>query len=229
MVESMQPTHPFEDYLRREKIKYLDIIAGDTILDIGGGDGSVWDNYPFPGGVAIHLVEPDDNLAQIAMKKQIYTNRFEWLADVKYLMQFNKVLILGVLEHLDDPYDLLYQLSDANYIYITVPNAHSYHRILGVEMGLIPEETHLGPQDIAIGHKRVFTPESFSNLLDRFIIRNKYKYESEIYTTTFKISNSTDMMEHVHKFHAMNMAAERAGMIGKGMLGAELVGILKRK
>ena len=47
-------------------------------------------------------------------------------------------------------------------MFLLVPNAFSFHRLLGVEMGLHPDVHDLSPRDYAWGHKRVYDPDTFA-------------------------------------------------------------------
>lgn len=65
-----------------------------------------------------------------------------------------------VLEHLDDPVQLLRRshrwLAPDGRAVFTVPNATSLHRRIGVAMSLLPDVHALSPQDERVGHKRVY-------------------------------------------------------------------------
>lgn len=65
-----------------------------------------------------------------------------------------------VLEHLEDPVSLIQRsrtwVDDDGFAVFTVPNATSLHRRIGVAMGLLSDVYALGPQDLRVGHKRVY-------------------------------------------------------------------------
>jgi 2-polyprenyl-3-methyl-5-hydroxy-6-metoxy-1,4-benzoquinol methylase len=71
------------------------------------------------------------------------------------------VVLAHVLEHVDDPAALLARvrsyLDPEGRIVITVPNAGSIHRHVGVAMGLLGDTTELNDADRRIGHRRVYT------------------------------------------------------------------------
>lgn len=48
---------------------------------------------------------------------------------------------------------------------VGVPNAHSLHRLIGVKMGLLADPTELNERDRSVGHRRVYTPDSFAQEL----------------------------------------------------------------
>ncbi|MGB5139903.1 MAG: hypothetical protein WBP29_15325, partial [Candidatus Zixiibacteriota bacterium] len=51
-------------------------------------------------------------------------------------------------------------------LHLTVPNANSLHRKIGVAMGMIPSLTSLSERDHMIGHKRVYTLDLLSKHLE---------------------------------------------------------------
>jgi 2-polyprenyl-3-methyl-5-hydroxy-6-metoxy-1,4-benzoquinol methylase len=67
-----------------------------------------------------------------------------------------------ILEHLDDPVAVLRMvrlwLNDNGVAIISVPNANSLHRQIGVKMGIISSCESLNEQDLMLGHRRVYTP-----------------------------------------------------------------------
>lgn len=101
---------------------------------------------------SIRNVEPSFNY-HVSLFENFYTD------DV-----FDTILINHVLEHVKDPVEILniYKnyLTENGKIIITVPNANSLHRLIGMEMNLLKNVTDLNEGDIRIGHRRVYTFES---------------------------------------------------------------------
>lgn len=77
--------------------------------------------------------------------------------------RYTDLIMAGALEHLDDPVAVLRRIQKwldrevPAAIHLTVPNAASLHRKVGVAMGLIPSLTSLSERDHLIGHRRVYT------------------------------------------------------------------------
>ncbi len=73
---------------------------------------------------------------------------------------YDGALALHVLEHVDDPRDLLARihgwLEPGGVCVATVPNRSSLHRLLAVEMGLQGRPEDLSPRDRVMGHQRVY-------------------------------------------------------------------------
>jgi len=88
----------------------------------------------------------------------------EFLPEKKY-----QTIILGhVLEHVEDPVAILRHVCDhllapGGTAIISVPNANSMHRQVGVVMGLLEKTTDLNEADLRIGHRRVYTFETLTN------------------------------------------------------------------
>lgn len=78
---------------------------------------------------------------------------------------FNTVILGHVLEHVEDPSEVLNLvktwLAPEGRIFAAVPNARSLHRQAAVIMGLLGREDELNEADLGHGHRRVFNPESF--------------------------------------------------------------------
>ena len=77
---------------------------------------------------------------------------------------FDTIYILNLLEHLDNPVEVLKRvkswLSPHGYVIMQVPNALSLNRRIGQKMGLISNLYELTSQDIEVGHKRFYDLES---------------------------------------------------------------------
>jgi 2-polyprenyl-3-methyl-5-hydroxy-6-metoxy-1,4-benzoquinol methylase len=82
---------------------------------------------------------------------------------------YDTVIIDHVLEHVADPQAILGRargwIAPGGRMIVGVPNAHSIHRLVGVKMGLLADPTDLNDRDRAVGHRRVYTPESFERVL----------------------------------------------------------------
>lgn len=79
--------------------------------------------------------------------------------------RFETIVLGHVLEHVDDPVDILRRARDwltpQGRILAAVPNARSVHRQAAVIMGLLPFEEALNEADRKHGHRRVYNPETF--------------------------------------------------------------------
>jgi hypothetical protein len=222
----MQPEGDYEKILREEKVRYLDY-NGKKILDVGGGSGAVWDNLNIIADTRIDLVEPDPWLSLRAERKGYYDVIVEDYPSTSLLPidEYDVVCMMGLLEHIEDPIEFMLKYDGAKRFYLTVPNANSLHRHVGVNLGLIEYIDELGPQDLEIGHHRVYTAELLTDHLNEFSSRSKYNYFIARRTTTsLKFLSSKDMIDQIgeNRIRAINSAARNLGLDNM-MVGAEIV------
>lgn len=222
-----QPINAFEKYLQKAKIAYLP--KHIRILDIGCGDGSVFRDTSYQG---VHGHDIDVQSLKICETIPNYTKLSNSLKDFP-ISTYDCVCLLGVLEHMneEDIYDLMEQIQRARSLYITVPNADSFHRKIGVELGIVSDTLELGKQDLSIGHKRYYNRKS---LLD-MIYYNPNSYLNKFYveragTTGFKWDTSLAMEKYVSKMEAIERVAQQEGISGiNNYNGAELFVYFKRR
>jgi 2-polyprenyl-3-methyl-5-hydroxy-6-metoxy-1,4-benzoquinol methylase len=79
---------------------------------------------------------------------------------------FDTIVMEHILEHVEKPIELLKRVKDwlrpppaLGRLLIGVPNGHSFHRLAAVKMGLLKDPCELNSRDLAVGHRRVYTPE----------------------------------------------------------------------
>lgn len=84
--------------------------------------------------------------------------------------QFNTIILDHILEHVDDPVDLLRKarewLAPSGRLLAGVPNGLSIHRLVAVKMGLLDDPCQLNQRDHFVGHRRVYTLETFRKDLE---------------------------------------------------------------
>ena len=84
--------------------------------------------------------------------------------------RFDCIIMEHILEHVDAPGQLLsmakrWLVTDGRML-VGVPNGHSFHRLVAVKMGLLTEPCELNERDAALGHRRVYTPQTFREELE---------------------------------------------------------------
>lgn len=101
----------------------------------------------------------------------VETHRFEG--------RFHAIVLQNILEHLDDPVTMLQSLRQilepSGRLYINVPLAHSLHRLMGVELGMIDRADALAESDIRYGHRRVYTPDLMLEHIEGAKLRAAYQ------------------------------------------------------
>jgi len=133
------------------------------VLDLGYGDGVNFE--AIARQCRLTLVEGSLELCAKAQKRsdslkldvEIVHSLFE---NFDTNQQFDLILVSHVLEHVDDPVGLLRHLQnflkrDGKLVGI-VPNSESFHRKLGVAMGLQQNLDDLSERDHLVGHQRVY-------------------------------------------------------------------------
>lgn len=137
-----------------------------NVLEIGCGEGlcTQWLSERFKHVVAL---EPASKFYTCALAKikannvEIFHSFFE---DFIYPdRQFDLVICANVLEHVEDAFQFLLniylRIKPKGRLLLTVPNAESLHRRIGLKMGVIKNITEMGPQDLQVGHKRYYTKQ----------------------------------------------------------------------
>lgn len=84
---------------------------------------------------------------------------------------FDDIVMARALEHLPDPAPVLAAVRDwlapEGQLHVMVPNALSFHRLIGVAMGMLSNPHDLSERDQRFGHHRVYDPERLAEELSR--------------------------------------------------------------
>lgn len=137
---------------------------GAAVLELGFGDGLLTQAL-HNAGVAAELLEGSPLLCARAQALypglRVHNALFEHFIPSQ---PYDAILVLHVLEHVDDPPELLRRMSHwikpDGRILLLVPNRASIHRRVALEMGLIERLDELSARDILVGHKRVYDLET---------------------------------------------------------------------
>ena len=85
--------------------------------------------------------------------------------DFKPQRLYNTIILEHILEHVESPTQLIQTaskwLASKGRILLGVPNGNSFHRLAAVKMGLLSHQCELNSRDLAQGHRRVYTHETF--------------------------------------------------------------------
>jgi SAM-dependent methyltransferase len=113
------------------------------------------------------------NLAIKFPRVTVITDYIESAAKRSPIMEisFDRIILSGVLHEVPDPGGLLEMIwricKDETLVYISIPNAKSFHRLLALEMGLIRHIQEPSLTDIRFDRTNRFDRTSFSALLDK--------------------------------------------------------------
>ncbi len=146
-------------------------VAG-AVLDLGLGHGFATEI--FSGKCARHVVLEGSPAVIRNFKLKFPENRSEVIET--YFEEFDTdetfdLIVMGfILEHVDDPLLILNRfrkfLAPAGKLFVAVPNAEAMNRRLGNLAGMLPDIESLSETDLLQGHKRYFTVDSLTKLVN---------------------------------------------------------------
>lgn len=161
----------FETYLEIERRKQVVESANDckhdTILDVGPG---LLPYYEHIEGWS-EYVAVDPNKEFLENMPDSVTSIHSTLEDVDLTRTFDFIIISGVLQVVDDQDRFLKKIKTLSHkdtlIHINVSNGQSFHRLLGLHMGMLKNVEQKSEQDIAHGHGVTFTQASLITILNQ--------------------------------------------------------------
>jgi len=135
-----------------------------SVVDLGYGDGLISPKLATAHDVT--LIEGSADLVELAVRDlATFGDRItvinEFFEEFKTDKKFDAVVASHVLEHVDDPKELLLQINGwmkpDGLLVVVVPNAESIHRRAALAMGLTASLDELSNRDVMVGHQRVYT------------------------------------------------------------------------
>lgn len=224
-MELEQPFNSFEKVLQKEKIRFGEkqgyINKKSKIIDIGCGDGSVFDGT----GYVVDGYDVSKLSCQLASQSPNYKKVFNKFKDIDF-SKYNLITLFGVLEHLDRfaAQNLLKTLLKQNLgIYITVPNAESFHRQFGKHLDVIADLQELSENDYKIGHKQYYHINTLLQQIETIYINGFHKKKIVKGTLGFKFGSSEQMISYIGKHDALFDTAYDLKLAGENFYnGCEL-------
>lgn len=171
---------------------FENLTVGESVLEMGYGEGNFTEEL-VSRGFKPTVLDGSDALLKKAKNKYGDQINIEHDLFEEYIPKkgFDTILCTHVLEHVDDPVDLLQHMQkwikDDGKIIIIVPNKESLHRQLAVIMGLQTELDTLGARDKLVGHQRVYSIDTLS----KDVLNAKYKINQ---TTGFFLKSLPNSM-----------------------------------
>lgn len=137
------------------------ILPTDDVLELGYGEGVTLSKLSTQAN-SYTVIEGAPSLVEIIKDKfpavKVVNSLFE---DYEPENQFDKILVLHVLEHVDSPVSLAIRmkrwLKPGGEMIVVVPNQESIHRRLALSLGLIQSLDTLSERDVLVGHQRVYS------------------------------------------------------------------------
>ncbi len=153
-------------------------LKGSRGLEIGSADGFMTKRL-LNHFEELHVVEPVAQYSENVRKLSgivVHNCLFE---DFEPDLKFDTVIMCHVLEHVDNPVELLQKAKDVvkdnGRVIVTVPNADSIHRHIGIKMGLLDRLDQLNETDRRIDHKRVYFFKGLKEHIDEGGLRTVKK------------------------------------------------------
>lgn len=165
----------WERLYRRKRTRLYEVLSkfyrGESALELGVADGEstrhIVDKFKH-----LEVVDAsDDFIAAIKQKFPGVVAHHKYFEEFAPTRRFSTIFMTHILEHLADPVELLKRahdwLTDDGVVLISVPNAQSLHRLVGVKMGILETPYSLNDQDVKLGHKRVFDKTTMLELIEQ--------------------------------------------------------------
>jgi 2-polyprenyl-3-methyl-5-hydroxy-6-metoxy-1,4-benzoquinol methylase len=156
------PTKEFDYHLKRlHRLVMRPWLLGDRALEMGCATGELT-SLLLPMCRRYEVVDGAESNVEAVRK------RFDSVIAHHALFEefapegvYSDIILNNALEHVVDPPAILRLahswLAPGGRVHITVPNADSLHRLVGVQMGMLETRTSLSESDVRIGHRRVYT------------------------------------------------------------------------
>lgn len=177
----------FEDVCARARqnraIRFLQRYEPDAVLEVGCGRLVMIERIRREDLAVKRFVtvEPVAPFADLAMRAAACDPRFAVVGGYVETCEaklaalapggYDAALLSSVIHETTAPLELIASTSSlvkqGGHIFVTVPNANSFHRMLAVEMGLISAPTDLGARNRLLGQPTVYTRESLYALLEK--------------------------------------------------------------
>ncbi len=148
--------------------------TGGRCLELGSADGQmtemlldVFDEVTSVDGSPTYVQQVGERIGDRSGFR-IEQSLFE---DYSTEQRFDTVVATHILEHVDDPVDVIRRALDwtapDGRLVVAVPNALSIHRLAAVEMGLVADPHELNERDRRLGHRRVYDPDGLRGDLEQ--------------------------------------------------------------
>lgn len=160
------------EYLTTKTIRFL---KPGSVLELGPAEGA---STVILAKYISELEVVDASKKNIRKIKQFLPNvkcHHSLFENFRTSTRFNNIILGHVLEHVQSPELIVSKclewLKPQGRVIVSVPNADSFHREIGVVLGLIGSKKELNPSDLLIGHRRVFDRQE----LETLFLENKFK------------------------------------------------------
>jgi trans-aconitate methyltransferase len=155
------PAEEFDFYTKRLHVLAIaNWLRGDRVLEMGCATGELT-SLMAPHAATYEVVEGSGHNACVTRERcpEVAVHESLW-EDFDPVRPYSDILLVCALEHVIDPVDILTRarrwLEPGGRLHVIVPNSESFHRFVGVELGVLPDRKTLSDSDHRIGHRRVY-------------------------------------------------------------------------
>ena len=142
---------------------------GKTCLELGPAEGVMTNNL-VNDFEKITVIEGSKMLLEEIEDAKNLTKIHGLFEEVNIDEKFDTIIADHIFEHVDDPDILLKKIKTwmkkESRLIIGVPNANSFHRILGEKLGMLNSRYDLNERDYQLGHQRVFDISKLEELVE---------------------------------------------------------------
>jgi trans-aconitate methyltransferase len=152
--------------------RVAELSAGASMLELGLGHGYSTSYFAQRFRPYVVIEGSAEMITRFRERFAIADVRIEqgYFEDFTTDRRFHNIVMGFVLEHVDDPTEILCRyrelLVPGGSVFVAVPNAESLHRRFGHAAGLLPDITALSQADLDFGHRRYFTVRTLSQLVE---------------------------------------------------------------
>jgi 2-polyprenyl-3-methyl-5-hydroxy-6-metoxy-1,4-benzoquinol methylase len=145
-------------------------LRGSSCLELGPAEGQMT-RFLVGEFDSVTVVDAAKDLLDVIPGYENLVKVHSLFEDFVPSQKYDSVVLDHVLEHVEDPGELLklasHWVSPGGVLIVGVPNANSIHRLAAVKMGMLQRPDQLNPRDLALGHRRVYTPEALRDAILR--------------------------------------------------------------
>ena len=152
--------------------RVAELSAGASMLELGLGHGYSTSYFARRFKPYVVIEGSPEMIARFRARFAISDVQIEqgYFEDFTTDRRFHNIVMGFVLEHVDDPAEVLSRyrelLVPGGSVFVAVPNAESLHRRFGHAAGLLSDITALSQADLDFGHRRYFTVRTLSQLVE---------------------------------------------------------------
>jgi 2-polyprenyl-3-methyl-5-hydroxy-6-metoxy-1,4-benzoquinol methylase len=153
--------------------RIIRLAKGRSMLELGLGHG--YSSLIFSRHFPVYTVV-EGSTALIQQFRESHPDvpvdvRCAYFEDFVAEMHYDHIVMGFILEHVDDPGQILRRykqfLAPQGSLFVSVPNCEALNKRLGYEAGLIDHLETLSDADRLLGHQRLFTLKSLTDLCQR--------------------------------------------------------------